>query len=242
MLLSRLLMIFALAILAYLVWITMTGPDKAVQTTSAVAAAQQTNVTTQRPNVTNAAAQQTNAAAPQTTPRPAEHMNNIAHVSKPIEQFNNINQAQAPVYVEKIVYEPQQHNAPEQFVNNKSGVNINYEAFQENVSGVADIVRGAAPFGGKQEVYDDNFATVKYSGLVDANPGDVIQIEGTDLLTAPLVDNMLYTNSIANTNRNASNDLRGDIPLQFNDTYTPFYSSVIYGAPLSQKQMTISKI
>ena len=73
-------------------------------------------------------------------------------------------------------------------------------------------------------------------------PGDVIQIEGTDLLTAPLVDNMLYTNSIANTNRNASQDLRGDLPLQFNDTYTPFYSSVIYGAPLSQKQMTIGNI
>ena len=85
-------------------------------------------------------------------------------------------------------------------------------------------------------------ATVKYSGLVDAEPGDVIQIEGTDLLTAPLVDNMLYTNSIANTNRNASNDLRGDIPLQFNKTYTPFNSSTIYGAPRSEKVMTIGKL
>ncbi len=85
-------------------------------------------------------------------------------------------------------------------------------------------------------------ATVKFTGMVDGTPGDVIQIEGTDLLTAPLVDNMLYTNSIANTNRNASQDLRGDIPLQFNESYTPFYSSVIYGAPLSQKQMTIGTI
>ena len=107
---------------------------------------------------------------------------------------------------------------------------------------IADSVYGAAPFGGKAEMDEGQFATVKYSGLVDGKPGDVIQIEGTDLLTAPLVDNMLYTNSIANTNRNASQDLRGDIPLQFNDTYTPFYSSVIYGAPLSQKQMTIGNI
>jgi hypothetical protein len=118
--------------------------------------------------------------------------------------------------------------------------NINYEHF-ENASGVTETVHGAAPFKNNEAVPDTQYATVKFSGLVDANPEDVLQIEGTDLLTAPLVDNMLYTNSIANTNRNASQDLRGDIPLQFNETYTPFYSSVIYGAPLSQHAMTISK-
>ncbi len=118
--------------------------------------------------------------------------------------------------------------------------NIRYEHF-ENASGVTETVHGAAPFKNNDAVPDTQYATVKFSGLVDANPEDVLQIEGTDLLTAPLVDNMLYTNSIANTNRNASQDLRGDIPLQFNETYTPFYSSVIYGAPLSQHAMTISK-
>lgn len=117
--------------------------------------------------------------------------------------------------------------------------NIVYERFA-NVSGVADSLHGAAPFKNNMVEEDDKYATVKYTGLVDANPEDVLQIEGTDLLTAPLVDNMLYTNSIANTNRNASQDLRGDLPLQFNETYTPFYSSVIYGAPLSEKTMTIS--
>ena len=285
MLYSRLLMIFALGLLAYLVWITMTGPEKVLTTTSAVqqnntasvqqnntAAVQQTTVTN-RPSTTIAAEHMTNNIAP-------EPINNFHHFQPkaPVEQFNNMNhEVQAPVYVEQmnnvpqapvyveqmnyvpqeqIVYEPdnQQFEQVEQFNNcqesvnnqptvyNEQATNINYEAFEANVSGVADTVRGAAPFGGKQEVDDGKFATVKYSGLVDANPGDVIQIEGTDLLTAPLVDNMLYTNSIANTNRNASNDLRGDIPLQFNDSYTPFYSSVIYGAPLSQKQMTIGNL
>jgi hypothetical protein len=125
---------------------------------------------------------------------------------------------------------------------NESQPKINYEHFQANVNGVADSVYSAAPLAGKANLDDSKYATVKYTGMVDGKPGDVIQIEGTDLLTAPLVDNMLYTNSIANTNRNASQDLRGDIPLQFNDTYTPFYSSVIYGAPLSQKQMTIGNL
>jgi hypothetical protein len=119
--------------------------------------------------------------------------------------------------------------------------NIRYEHF-ENASGVTETVHGAAPFKNNTAVPDNQYATVKFSGLVDANPEDVLQIEGTDLLTAPLVDNMLYTNSIANTNRNASQDLRGDLPLQFNETYTPFYSSVIYGAPLSQHAMTIGNV
>jgi type II secretory pathway pseudopilin PulG len=119
---------------------------------------------------------------------------------------------------------------------------ISYETFQ-GVDGVSDSVHNAAPFKKATEVNDINYATVKFSGKEnDDTDYNVIQIEGTDLLTAPLVDNMLYTNSIANTNRNASNDLRGDVPLQFNESYTPFYSSVIYGAPLSEKSMTIGKL
>jgi hypothetical protein len=115
---------------------------------------------------------------------------------------------------------------------------IKYEGFA-NADGVVDNAHNAATFKNGKEVADGMYATVNYTGLAEASPNDVIQIEGTDLLTAPLVDNMLYTNSIANTNRNASQDLRGDIPLQFNETYTPFYSSTIYGAPLSQHSMNI---
>jgi len=202
MILSRLLMVFALFILAYLVFLTMSDCDTKTNTSEKFTV------------------EKASAEIPMETP-------------KPVEQFsqNDPNVAEKPA--EQIVYNQNETpNAPK----------INYEHFEANVDGIADEVHGAAPFAGKAEMDEGKLATVKYTGLVDGKPGDVIQIEGTDLLTAPLVDNMLYTNSIANTNRNASNDLRGDIPLQFNDTYTPFYSSVIYGAPLSQKQMTIGKL
>jgi hypothetical protein len=191
-------MILALAILAYLVWITMSDCDTFKNNKKK---SQENFVQIQEAPVASV------APVAISVPVPSQ----IEHFEVPTEPAQ-----QVPL--------------------------INYEQTQANVDGIADTVNGAAPFAGKSEMDEGKFATVKYSGLVDAKPGDVIQIEGTDLLTAPLVDNMLYTNSIANTNRNASNDLRGDIPLQFNDTYTPFYSSVIYGAPLSQKQMTISKI
>ncbi len=118
---------------------------------------------------------------------------------------------------------------------------IKYEGFA-NVSGYGDMTHDAAPFKDATVEDDGKYLTVKYTGLVDGTPGEAVQIEGTDLLTAPLVDNMLYTNSIANVNRNASQDLRGDIPVQFNESYTPFYSSTIYGAPLSQHTMTIGTI
>ena len=118
---------------------------------------------------------------------------------------------------------------------------INYENFA-SVSGYGDMTHDAAPFKGATVEDDGKYLTVKYTGLVDGKPGEAVQIEGTDLLTAPLVDNMLYTNSIANVNRNASHDLRGDIPVQFNESYTPFYSSTIYGAPLSQHTMTIGTL
>lgn len=198
MILSRILMILALAVLAYLVYITMSSTDVTKKTTT-------TEVT---------------------PPAKDEHMSNKnKSFGSKIENFVSS--------LEQIVYD-----AVPSLAENK----IKYETFAADIGGIADSVHGAAPFGGKMAIDEGDMAKVSYTGLADGTPGDVIQIEGTDLLTAPLVDNMLYTNSIANTNRNASQDLRGDIPLQFNDNYTPFYSSVIYGAPLSQKQMTIGNI
>ncbi len=215
---SRVLMILALAILAYLVWITMSDCDT-FKNELKKKMPQENFV--QVKEVKEVKEVQAPVAAP--VPAPIEHFTQEQIVYAPVEQVQ-VEHFQVPT-------EPAQP-APQ----------INYEQTPANIDGIAESVNGAAPFAGKSEMDEGKFATVKYSGLVDAKPGDVIQIEGTDLLTAPLVDNMLYTNSIANTNRNASNDLRGDIPLQFNDTYTPFYSSVIYGAPLSQKQMTIGKL
>jgi len=136
-----------------------------------------------------------------------------------------------------------QHFTNAQRVSQNVAPKINYE-HMENAPGPVEQVGGAEPavFKNAEDIEESQYAKVNYTGLVDANPEDVLQIEGTDLLTAPLVDNMLYTNSIANTNRNASNDLRGDIPLQFNESYTPFYSSVIYGAPLSERAMTLGSL
>jgi hypothetical protein len=195
---SRLLLVLALAVLAYIVYITMTNDTFA------------------------------NGSSPK--------QNNSNNVKIQIPQANRIYSPK----IEKMTVD----NTP---VNNTPSVisipQINYENFA-NAPGIVQEVKNVEPAPFKENKPEDNglYASVKYSGLVDANPNDSLQIEGTDLLTAPLVDNMLYTNSIANTNRNASQDLRGDIPLQFNDTYTPFYSSVIYGAPLSQKQMTIGNL
>jgi hypothetical protein len=211
MILSRILMGLLLAVLAYMVYVIMNCGDKNETTPTTTAA------TTTAATPSGAMAGASMAPAPMTTtPMTVGPM------------------APAPPTVASpTTAETSTGTSPAAFSN------INYERFA-NVGGVADSLYGAAPFKNNTLENDDKYATVKYTGLVDANPEDVLQIEGTDLLTAPLVDNMLYTNSIANTNRNASQDLRGDLPLQFNESYTPFYSSVIYGAPLSEKTMTIS--
>jgi hypothetical protein len=297
MILSRILMVLALAVLAYLVYITMNGSEnfkndiqlkKAVENNTenfiiedkqpvienvkpfvaplvpkqenfGCGGAQTTTQLGQQGNFVNVPPKKENMGCAGAQTAPSENYDNVPKQENMIHHVNPQPQipqlSQLPkqenfvATPEKIVYEPvKQHvannisyeSAPKvESFNNKQ--NIKYEKFAD-VGGIADNVYGAAPFGGKSEMDEGDFAKVSYTGLVDGTPGDVIQIEGTDLLTAPLVDNMLYTNSIANTNRNASQDLRGDIPLQFNETYTPFYSSVIYGAPLSEKQMTIGKI
>jgi hypothetical protein len=217
MILSRILMVLALAVLAYLVWITMNSSEtpKATTATTAAGAEHFALLDNFIPGIKKTVIFQKPAQKPaqETAEEPPMTPNDIVYSSDENIGYNQDNER----------------------------ANITYEHFAD-VGGIADSVHGAAPFGSNAPVNEGDMATVKYTGLADAKPGDVIQIEGTDLLTAPLVDNMLYTNSIANTNRNASQDLRGDIPLQFNDTYTPFYSSVIYGAPLSQKQMTIGNI
>jgi hypothetical protein len=173
-------------------------------------------------------------AAPAQPAQPAAFTNTNRRQPPVVQHFTNAQVAQ-PVaqHVAQQVAQPVAQHVGQ----------INYENF-ENAPGPVEEVTGAEPavFKNAEDMEETQYAKVNYTGLVDANPEDVLQIEGTDLLTAPLVDNMLYTNSIANTNRNASNDLRGDIPLQFNESYTPFYSSVIYGAPLSERAMTLGSL
>jgi hypothetical protein len=144
--------------------------------------------------------------------------------------------------VENFIQSVETKNKAEKPVEAKpNNYNIKYETFA-NVDGIAENTYGAAPFGTSPAMEDNTYMKVNYTGLVEGTPGEAIHIEGTDLLTAPLVDNMLYTNSIANTNRNASQDMRGDIPVPFNESYTPFYSSTIYGAPLTERTMTLSNL
>jgi len=66
----------------------------------------------------------------------------------------------------------------------------------------------------------------------DFDPASLL-IDSSNFLCAPLCDNLYYTNSIANTNKNASQDLRGDVCIKFNNNFTPFYQSTIYGEPLT---------
>jgi len=87
----------------------------------------------------------------------------------------------------------------------------------------------------------DTFKGSQPSGETNDDVNDVYKIDGTDLLAAPLADRFYYTNSIANVNRNATHDLRGDISIAYNDSYTPFYQSSIYGEPLTINRLGDSK-
>ena len=82
-----------------------------------------------------------------------------------------------------------------------------------------------------------SFVGSKPSGETNEDVNEVYKVDGTDLLAAPLADRFYYTNSIANVNRNATHDFRGDIPISYNDNYTPFYQSAIYGEPLTVNRL-----
>jgi len=74
---------------------------------------------------------------------------------------------------------------------------------------------------------------------INLTPDDVDSklIDGTENLMAPLATRFQSVNSISNVNRNSSNDLRGDIEIQYDDKFTPFYASHIYGEPLHQNNL-----
>jgi hypothetical protein len=64
------------------------------------------------------------------------------------------------------------------------------------------------------------------------NEDDELVVEGTDALIAASSDRFYSVDTKGQTNRNASNDLRGDLPIAYNENYTPFNQSAIYGEPL----------
>ena len=100
---------------------------------------------------------------------------------------------------------------------------FDYEDFTDNVNALTN---------------DNNAAPVsEINNQEEEEEEENKEIKGTDLLASALTDRFNSVNSIANVNRNASNDLRGDIEVKFNEKYTPFYSSHIYGEPLHKNKL-----
>ena len=66
----------------------------------------------------------------------------------------------------------------------------------------------------------------------DFDPASLL-IDSSNFLCAPICNNLFYTNSVANVNKNASQDLRGDICVKFNNAGNMFNNSTIYGEPMT---------
>ena len=99
-----------------------------------------------------------------------------------------------------------------------------------------DMGDNAAP---QNEVANQNIAftpPVDNSNILQNNvtqeDNENLVVEGTDALIAASSDRFYAIDTKGQTNRNASNDLRGDLPLVYNENYTPFYQSAIHGEPL----------
>ncbi len=84
---------------------------------------------------------------------------------------------------------------------------------------------------------ENNFATVQKFSNVDEKSmvkevdGELL-VEGSDALIVTASDRFYHIDTKGQLNRNASNDLRGDLPIPYNESYTPFNQSGIVGDPL----------
>ena len=78
-----------------------------------------------------------------------------------------------------------------------------------------------------------NALIADFTGLpsnIEFDPASLL-IDSTNFLCAPLCNNLYYTNSTANINKNSSQDVRGDICVKFNNAGNMFNNSTIYGEP-----------
>jgi hypothetical protein len=159
------------------------------------------------------------------TYEPMELNNNNDQQNRPEKKvrFNENMENSQPLHFEKVneIEETLNNYSTNEFETRNLEEGFNYEDFDANP--VSNDV--GAPI-------DEMNDTL----TVDAESDD-LEIDGTDLLAAPLADRFHSLNSIANVNRNSSNDLRGDIEIKYNDKYTPFYSSHIYGEPLHTNKL-----
>lgn len=120
------------------------------------------------------------------------------------------------------------------FENNDNTFDYSIENFEPNDTG--DLGDNAAP---REEVAEQEVAfeapldnSDSLVQNVTQEDEDEIQVEGTDALIAASSDRFYSVDTKGQTNRNASNDLRGDLPIAYNASYTPFNQSAIYGEPL----------
>tara|TARA_A100001015_G_scaffold320773_1_gene448435 strand:+ start:807 stop:1418 length:612 start_codon:yes stop_codon:yes gene_type:complete len=145
------------------------------------------------------------------------HRNTKNHNNKSLDVANSIVQNMNSNEGDDHDHFVEDTNNQENFESRELEEGFNYEDFDPNPLTNDD----GAPV---EEVNDSITNTEEGS--------DDLEIDGTDLLAAPLVDRFHSLNSIANVNRNSSQDLRGDIEITYNNKYTPFYASHIYGEPL----------
>ena len=200
--LSQILMVIALVVLAYMVWITINGnsnkqnEEDCSKDNEYFTSGKHNRILPLTENFTGV----------------EDNDNNARMIIKetPVAKQINVEPTQLSEYTKPLTFPAANTNAP---VNN---------------TGINEISYASVPA---------TFVGSKPSGETNEDVNQVYKVDGTDLLAAPLADRFYYTNSIANVNRNATHDFRGDIPVAYNDNYTPFYQSAIYGEPLTVNRL-----
>lgn len=241
-------MVISLAVLAYLVWLTMTGGSKTPNSSNG-ANTSITNKATTSPvksserfqNQVSGFNDNTFNAAPLNPTNGDVTDNLFSHRPEPTTDKNSNGVTRPPLNVTGVT---------DNTVLQVATINKTPEGFQNKVTNSKEMDAAInnkvnsmfGPNATNSSFNKSNDSAINYSTDVPSSPSttdvnDIYQVEGTDLLVAPLADRFYNTNSIANVNRNASHDFRGDIPTSYNDNFTPFYQSAIYGEPMTVNRL-----
>ena len=242
MILSQILMVISLVVLAFIIWQTMSSAAKSNPTGKAVQKAENFGQQEKNQSIENfqSFAPMNEISRIPVAPYPAPNPKS-GDVSDVIINYST-GSSTNPNSVKNIselsgtndgtTMEPN-YKVPEGF---ESGGNVFSNppyTSNNNLSGIGDSSNSSS------DVAPYSAPTVPSDGTTQVEDvNDVYKVEGTDFLSAPLADRFYYTNSIANVNRNASHDFRGDIPTPYNDKLTPFYQSAIYGEPMTINRLS----
>jgi len=244
MILSQILMVISLVVLAYMVWIAMSGSGTKSPTPTGNTENFGQPKLKDTPkksedfgnfNPINVKSNIPAAPYPAPNPESGDVSDVIINYSIGSNNTNSIKNIAAIKGANDTNIIESNYKKPEGFESQGTGnvfINPPYQS-NDNIKGVVDLsnsdINAAAyvpqpePSGQAPQTEDVN---------------DVYKVDGTDFLSAPLADRFYYTNSIANVNRNASHDFRGDIPTPYNDKLTPFYQSAIYGEPMTINRLS----